>query len=348
MKAAVCYGGGIVRYEDWETPETLPGTVKIRVREAGICGSDLIRALGQGAHYYPIILGHELAGIVEEVGEGVTKVKREDHVVGVPLIPCFKCEDCRNHNYSLCKHYSFIGSREAGAFADYVLVPEANAFRVDSTIPFGDAVFFEPSTVALHGLLLTDYQPGKTAVVLGGGTIGIFTLQWAKILGARKVVVIGRDKNHLELSLRMGADAVVSTLDDGFMEKALQLSDKAGYDYVFEAAGSTSTMGYVFQLAANKAKVCFIGTPTENFTVTPKIWEQINRKELMMVGSWMSYSSPFPGYEWEMTDKHFSTGQLWIDPQMVYRRLHMSQAQIAFDLFRSHGKVKGRVVLCND
>ena len=347
MKAVVCYGDGIVKYEEIDTPAVGRGQVKIYVKACGICGSDIPRAMGRGAHSYPIILGHEFSGIVAEVGEGVSAVRQGDHVTAAPLIPCHECEACRQGDYSLCDYYSFIGSRQQGAFAEYVVVPEANVYKIADTIPFEQGALFEPSTVSLHALYLNDYRPGGYVAVLGGGTMGVFALQWAQILGAKKVVVFGRDRKHLELSKRLGADAVISTLTEGFCEQALNETGNHGFDYVFETAGSTVTMKYAFKLAAKKAHICFVGTPTKELSFTVKEWEQMNRKEFKLTGSWMSYSNPFPGREWEMTEKCFADGRLKFDKEIFYKQYAMSDAQEAFDQFKVPGKVKGRILLKN-
>ena len=204
MKAAVLYGNEDIRYADWETPECRPGTVKVRVRATGICGSDVPRVLHHGAHFYPIVLGHEFSGDVVEVGEGVEGIFAGDTVSGAPLVPCMKCADCQLGNFSLCRHYSFIGSREQGSFAEYVVIPAANAIRYDPSIPYEQAAMFEPSTVAVHGLLQARYRGGETVAILGCGTIGIFTLQWAKILGAKQIVAFDIDDGRLELAKRLG------------------------------------------------------------------------------------------------------------------------------------------------
>ncbi len=348
MKAAVVVGNRDVRYQEIEEPVTTAGMVKIRVKACGICGSDIPRVLHHGVHFYPIVLGHEFSGEVVEIGEGVTKVKVGDRATAAPLLPCMKCEDCIKGNYSLCKHYSFMGSRQQGADADYIVVPEVNTVVFDSSIPYEQGAMFEPSTVALHGLMLNDYQGGGTVAIVGGGTIGMFALQWAKIYGGKKVVVFGRTKERLDVALRMGADAVINTKDEDFMEKAMALTDQKGFDYVFETAGQTETMKLSFRLAANKAHVCFIGTPHEELTFTPALWECMNRKEFKLTGSWMSYSSPFPGKEWDLTAHYFATGQLKIDPSFIYAKVPMSRAMEAFQWFDEPGKVKGRVLLVND
>lgn len=187
MKAAVVCANEDVQYLDYEEPIPGPGEVKVKVRASGICGSDIPRVLHNGVHFYPIVLGHEFSGDVVEIGEGVTKVKVGDRVSGAPLKPCMKCDDCQKGNFSLCKHYSFIGSREQGSNADYVVIPEQNAVVYDSSISYEQAAMFEPSTVALHGLLQNEYQGGQYVAVLGGGTIGMFTMQWAKISAPEKL-----------------------------------------------------------------------------------------------------------------------------------------------------------------
>ena len=348
MKAAVVTANEEVRYMEVEEPSAGPGMVKIRVAASGICGSDIPRVLHHGVHFYPIVLGHEFSGDVAEVGEGVTKVKVGDRVTGAPLLPCMKCDDCQNGNYSLCRHYSFIGSRQQGSNADYVVIPEQNVIPYDPSISYEQGAMFEPSTVALHGLLQNDYRGGGTVAILGGGTVGMFTMQWARIFGAAKAVVFDISPRRLELARRLGAEAVIDTTKENFMEEAMALTGGKGFDYVFETAGQVSTMQTAFALAANKARVCFIGTPHENLSFTPAQWENMNRKEFHLTGSWMSYSSPFPGKEWELTAHYYATGQLKFDPDFIYKKMPMSQAQEAFQMFKTPGLVQGKLLLINE
>ena len=283
MKAAVLFGNEDLRYTDWETPVCGKGQVKVHVRATGICGSDVPRVLHHGAHFYPIVLGHEFSGDVVEVGEGVTKVKVGDTVSGAPLVPCMKCADCQRGDFSLCKHYSFIGSR-----------------------------------------------------------------QQARILGAGRITAFDLDDSRLELARRMGAHETINTLQPDFMEKAKALTGGRGFDDVFEAAGSPVTMKMAFQLAGNKAKLCFIGTPHNDMTFTPAEWENMNRKEFTLTGSWMSYSAPFPGREWEWTARRFSSGELKFDPSFIFRTYPLRDAAEAFSLYHNPSQVHGKVMLINE
>ena len=345
MKAGVVHAKNDIRYEDIDKPQIKPGMVLVKVKFTGICGSDVPRVNGDACHFFPNVLGHEFSGVVEETGEGVESVAAGDHVAGIPLVPCMKCEDCQKGDYSLCKHYSFIGSRQFGSFAEYVMVPEKNVVKYDKSISFEQGASFEPCTVALHGLERTGYKGGHTVAILGGGTIGMMTMQWAKIFGASKVVVFDILDERLELGRQLGADAGINTLKEGFMDEAMALTGGRGFDYVYETAGNTITMKMAFALAGNKAGVCFIGTPTKELSFTVAEWENMNRKEFTLTGSWMSYSAPFPGHEWELTAHYFSTGQLKFDDSFIFKKVPLSKIDTAFEMFKTPGTVKGKILI---
>lgn len=347
MNAAVLHAKNDLVYEQLPEPVTGPGEVKVHVRACGICGSDVPRVLDDAAFFYPIVLGHEFAGDIVEIGEGVTSVSVGDTVAGAALLPCMKCEDCARGDFGLCRNYSFLGSRKNGAFADYVVLPQENVIKYDPSIPYTTAVLFEPSTVAMHALRTAGYTGGGTTAILGGGTIGIFAAQLCRAFGAAKVVVFDIEQERLDMAERMGADGVVNTLDPDFREKAMALTGGRGYDWVFEVAGQPATMKMAFELAASKAVVCFIGFPHVPVTFDARLWENLNLKELTLIGSRMSYNAPFPGPDWTLVAHYLSTGQLQIDPSMIFRRFPMREAAAAFELFRTSGAVKGKVILEN-
>jgi L-iditol 2-dehydrogenase len=345
MKAGVVHAREDIRFEDIEKPVPGEGQVLIKVKYTGICGSDVPRVNADACHFFPNVLGHEFSGTVEETGEGVTSLKAGDRVAGVPLIPCMKCEDCQKGNYSLCKNYSFIGSREFGSFAEYVVVPEKNAVKFDEEVSFEQGAFFEPATVALHGLKRVPYEGGKTVAILGGGTIGMFVMQWAKIFGAAEAVVFDIEPSRLELGKRLGATAGINTLEKDFMDQAMELTEGRGFDYVFETAGNTITMKMAFELAANKADVCFVGTPTRDLSFSVKEWENMNRKEFTLTGSWMSYSAPFPGQEWKAVAHYFKTGDLKFDESFIFKKVPLEKIADAFEWYKTPGTVKGKILI---
>lgn len=348
MMAAVVHAQNDIRYEEFPEPVTKPGTVKLHIRACGICGSDIPRVLGKGAHFYPIVLGHEFSGEVAEIGEGVEGLKVGDRVVCASLIPCHKCADCANGNFSLCKNYTFIGSRIQGGFADYVVVPAINVVKLADDSDFQEAALTEPASVALHGVLQAKFVGGKTVAVVGAGTIGIFTAQWAKLLGAKSVVYYDIDDDRLALAKEITGDEGVNSRTEDAWEAAKRLTGGKGFDYVFGVSGAPASYKTCLAITANKATVCFIGTPTGEITFSIKEWETINRRELYVTGSWMSYTAPFPGPAWTMTVEYLNAGRLICDKRMVHKAFPMAQCKEAFACYEHPEQVKGRILLVNE
>lgn len=348
MNAGVLYGKNDIRYSQYPNPEVKKDEVLVEVKAVGICGSDIPRVLGDAAHYYPIVLGHEFSGKVLEIGQNVKKVKVGDKVAGIPLVPCFDCPNCNRGNYSLCKNYKFIGSSIQGAFSDYISVPEKNVIKFNESLSYEKGAFFEPSTVGLHGIMSSGYKGGEDVAIIGGGTIGIFTAQWAKIFGAKRVFVFDINEDRLKLAQKMGINITVNTGKKDFINNAMEYTSGKGFGYVFETAGLNITMEMAFKLAANKASVCFIGTSSRDLKFTAETFELMNRKEFNLTGSWMSYSAPFPGKEWDLTAKCFEDGRLKYDENLIYKKMPLSSISDAFSMFRESGKVKGKIMLTNN
>ncbi|GAB6138764.1 galactitol-1-phosphate 5-dehydrogenase [Halanaerobaculum tunisiense] len=343
MKAAVLHGKRDLRYEEIEKPSINDDEILIRVKASGICGSDMPRVLDDASHYYPNVFGHEFAGEVAETGNNVADFEAGDKVTVAPLKPCHECENCLQGDYALCDDYSFIGSREFGAWAEYVKVPAMNAVKLPENVSYVEGAFLEPITVALHGLLLMDFKPMSSVAITGMGTIGLLTLQCAKIMGAKEITVFDIDEEKLEVAKELGADYAINTRDEDFREQVKEISNGNGFEMVLETAGVPQTELLCLEIAANKGSVMYIGTPHVDFTITPEQFECMNRKELIVRGSWMSYSAPYPGKEWTLGAHYLGTGQIKVE-KLLDRVIPLKEIWSAFEDIDAQ-KVQGKVML---
>lgn len=344
LQAAVLYGQKDIRHEGVDTPKIGENEILVKVKSTGICGSDIPRVLGTSAHYYPIILGHEFSGKIVDIGNKVKNICVGDRVSGAPLIPCHKCIDCIKGHYSQCKNYSFVGSRTSGSWAEYVKIPAVNAVKLPDAVSFDEGAFMEPITVALHGLSVMDFKGGNDVAIIGMGTIGLLTLQCAKALGARRIFAFDIDDDKLDIAKEYGADMCINTGDRSLKKIVWESTIDRGFKFVIEAAGVEFTEKLSLEIASNKGNVLFIGTPSTPISFKPHEFEHINRKELTVRGSWMSYSAPFPGYEWELAGYYLQTKQIRIN-KLIDRKIPMEDITRAFEDLIVPGRVKGKVLL---
>lgn len=348
MKALRIYKDSVTKVEEVPLPTIQAGMVKVHIKTCGICGSDIPRVLDNKAHYYPITLGHEFSGIITELGTGVDTLQVGDHIVGAPLLPCHKCIDCQNGYFSQCKNYSFIGSRIDGAMSEYIVLPQANVKKIKQSLDFHTAAFVEPLTVVLHAFKQNHHITNKSVAVLGMGTIGLLSIQVAKSLGAEKICAFVRNEKYNEVINKIGNVEIINTSNDDWESNLKSLTNGKNFDFVYETAGSTETMNQSFVIAANKAHVCFIGTPKKELTFSIDLWEKINRKEFYLTGSWMSYSKEFPGDEWDDAIHLFESEKVKIYPEMIYKIVKLVDSSTIFEDYKIQGKVKGRTLIDMD
>jgi L-iditol 2-dehydrogenase len=317
MKAAVLESQGVMSYKEVPTPMPSAGEVRTQVKAVSICGSDIKRYLS-GHRMYPIILGHEYGGVVDLVGENVDKQLIGKHVSIIPLIPCFECDQCHRGLYSACQNYSFIGSRQSGGFAEYLVVPECNVLVVPDELPFEHVALIEPSSVARHMLALGDFKAKQTAAVLGVGTIGLLVVQWLRILQAKHIICIDISDDNLKTARDLGAHDTLNPLHDDIVSEVRKLTDD-GVDISFEAAGAPQTLELTIPITRPRGKVILAGNQPVDKKLPLSFIESMMRRELSVIGSHMSYSPPFPGHEWTDTIEALMTGKLNMDTLISHR-----------------------------
>ncbi|PIP00120.1 galactitol-1-phosphate 5-dehydrogenase [Pleomorphomonas carboxyditropha] len=340
MKAAVLHGNADLRVEDIADPEVGEGELLVRVAYSGVCGSDVPRLIHDGAHFYPIILGHEFSGTVEAVGEGVEESLIGTKVACAPLVPIFEHPQSQRGNFALGKGYSFIGSRRSGGFAEYVTMPRINAVPLDDSIDLLAGAFMEPVTVGLHAINIMDFRPGRSTAIVGLGTIGLLLMQSAKLLGAGPISAFDIDPSKLELAKNYGADTVVDSRDVEAVDAAIA---DGGYEIVFETAGVPDAEILALKIAAGKGRVMYVGTPHVPLTLQPAEFEEINRKELTVQGSWMNYSAPFPGWEWAFAAEALGNNRIRLEG-LIDRVLPLNEAGTIPELLLSKA-VRGKIML---
>jgi threonine dehydrogenase-like Zn-dependent dehydrogenase len=334
----------VLRVEELPTPVPGPDEVLLRVARAGVCGSDVPRLIGNAAHRYPIVLGHEFSGTVEAVGEGVPSALVGRRAACAPLLPNFADPQCARGNYSLGRGYGFIGSRQPGGFAEYVVMPTRNAVLVGDDVDLTDAAFLEPITVGLHALQLMGFTPGRPVAVTGVGAIGLLLVQSLRALGAGTISAFDVDPARLAQARAFGADRVHDSREPEVDRVAAEALGEPGFDFVFETAGVPDAEVLALRLAAPRGHVMFVGTPHVAVTLQPHEFELINRKELVVQGSWMNYSAPFPGWEWETGSRLLRSGRVRTDG-LVDRVLALGEAGAIPDLLRRRGELKGKLIL---
>ena len=350
MLAAVLHGPNDVRYEEFPTPEPGPGDVLIDVRATGVCGSDVPRVLSDAAHFYPIILGHEFAGVVAALGDGVDTAAVGDRVAVAPLVPCHHCALCQKGRYSMCAHYSFIGSSRMGALANYVVAPAANLVPLEDSVSFTQAAMMEPSTVALHGLRIGGFRPGGHTAILGGGTVGLYAAQWARILGAKTVTVVDIDTHRLDVARHFGVDHTLDSRDRDMVDAVNEITGGEGFSHVFETAGQVTTQNLAMQYVSRGGSITLIGNAHDDPHFPAATFELLNRKEVTLTASWMSYSAPFPGTEWWDTAYYSARGALRWSPELLHdgQPLSLDNVGEAFQLYKTPGAINGKLLFTQD
>jgi threonine dehydrogenase-like Zn-dependent dehydrogenase len=242
-------------------PKVGPEDILLKVKNVGICGSDLFHVSGKNDKVRPpIVLGHEISGTVEKVGAEVPKgVWKAGDRVGVnPLVNCGQCRYCRSGDINLCENLSILGHQVPGGFAEYVKVHYEKLVRIPDNVGFDDAYILEPIAVVVHAFSFIKVSPGDEVVVLGGGPIGLLAAQLARIQGATKIVVTDITEHRLSVIEKTGFIPVDARQDDS-QERILAEFDKGGADIVIEAVGSHQTALQMAYLARSKGQVLVVG-----------------------------------------------------------------------------------------
>ncbi|NSW78940.1 MAG: galactitol-1-phosphate 5-dehydrogenase [Chthonomonadetes bacterium] len=325
MNALVLHAVGDLRYEQVPTPQPGAGEVLVRVAYCGVCGSDIPRIFVKGTYRFPLICGHEFAGVVERCGEGVQRVSPGDRVTVFPLLWCGRCSACERGRYAQCEHYDYLGSRRDGAFAEYVVAPERNLLKVPDGVSLQEAAMTEPAAVAYHALRRAGgVAPGETVAIFGAGPIGLMVAQWARVMGASQIALFDVVDEKIALAQRLGfthayhshrAEEIIASLTQG-----------KGAHVCVEAAGVPQTLLQACACARSGGRVVLLGNPAGDATVPTGLWSQLMRREVNLFGTWNSeYAVYSEDDDWHTALRAMAEGWLQLMP-LVSHQVPLSEA----------------------
>lgn len=267
MKRVALVDREILELQDVPIPEVTADSVLIKVAKAGICGSDIHFYHGEyNGTIFPLVLGHEFAGYICQIGENVTGLKIGDRVTAEPGIGCGKCPLCKAGAYNLCRSQDFIGGRPGfpGGFAEYISVPASMVIPIPGSIDITAACMVEPVAVAMHCLKRGRVSSGDTVLIIGSGAIGILVSQAVRYGGASKIIMSDVSPERLALAKKFGADDVINSSEVDLESYMLDTYGEAAIDVVYDAASVGPTFKQAINVVKSGGRVVNIGEATKD------------------------------------------------------------------------------------
>ncbi len=331
MKAMRLHAIKEFTYDEVDKPVPQGDEILVKVAACGICGSDLPRVYELGTRVYPVTLGHEFSGTVVETGN-----ERDANLIGktaaiFPLIPCGKCESCQTGNYAQCSNYNYLGSRSDGGFAEYCLVPSKwhLVFSNNDEVSKADLAIVEPATVAQHAIRKSGLRAGDTVVILGAGPIGILTARWAKLFGAKQVILFDVVEQKVDFAKERGF-MVVNSQEEDYQQIIKDLTNGLGADVVIEGTGTSGGINNAIECVRTFGTIALLGNPHQDTTIQLTNHSNILRKEIRLIGVWNSYYLSLPINEWRYTVDMLDNGQLEV-ADLITHRSNLEELKDLFD-----------------
>lgn len=288
MKALLLSEYNKLEVADLPRPVLAPGEVLVQVAACGICGSDVHGYDGSsGRRIPPLVMGHEAAGVVAEVGEGVSRFSVGDRVTFDSTVYCGACDYCLAWQINLCDNRQVVGVstpdfRRAGAFAEFVTVPERIVYCLPDELSFAEAAMLEAVSVALHAVVVSDLKGGEIALVIGAGMIGLLILQAARAAGCSPILVADLDVSRLNLAKDAGADATILASGADLVAEILSRTNGRGVDVVLEAVGRDETVSAAVDAVRKGGTVTLVGN------ITPQVslpLQKVVSRQIRLQGS---------------------------------------------------------------
>ena len=291
MLQAVVKKPGEIDIREVPAPSVEKGTVLIRVRNIGICGSDIHVFHGEHIYKeYPVIPGHEVSGEVVKTGDDVSGIKAGDRVTVRPQIVCGKCYNCLHGNYNICSDLKVMGFHVPGAASEYFLAPLENVIVFPGEMPFDEGAMIEPVAVAIHALKRCGGVKGKKILILGAGPIGNLVAQVAGAEGAESVIITDTSEFRLKKAFDCGISSTVNVRTDDLEKRLLSGFGQDRADVIIECVGREETVEQAIELARPGTDIVIVGVPGRKLSIDVSL---IQDRELKLIGTLMYKEEDF-------------------------------------------------------
>lgn len=331
MKAAVLRAPKVLQLNDIATPEAAPGELVLRVRAAMVCGTDLRILTGRKTKgvRFPSVIGHEFAGEVVQVGDGVSQFKTGDRVCMDPVIPCRACAYCKTGRENVCLHRQAMGYEFDGAFAEYIRIPAialtaGNVFMMPADMSFESAALAEPLACCINGQRNAGVQVGDTVVILGAGPIGLMHAALARLSGARQVIVSEPNAARRQAAADRGVEHVCDPSTESVMEFVKARTDGLGADVVILAIGVPQLANEALQLVRKGGHVNLFAGFSAGDTSTIDV-NLIHYNEIVVTGA-----SALSRRDYGLALNMLSAGQIDAN-SLITHRYEVADSLAAFD-----------------
>lgn len=286
MRVAVYYSNTDLRIEEVPVPEIGPGELLVRIEASGICGSDVME--WYRIHKVPLVLGHEIAGEVVEVGEGVTGFIQGDRVAVTHHVPCMSCHYCASGHETVCDTLRTT-SFDPGGFAEFVRVPAVNVqlgtFRLPESVSYEEGSFVEPVACVLRGQEHAGLRTGASVLVIGAGISGLLHVMVARALGAGRIVATDIVDFRLKAARRLGAEATIKA-DADVPAVFREMNEGRGADLVVLCAGASPAVDQALKAVSRQGTVLFFATTKPEVTYPLPINEFFWRNEVTLTSTY--------------------------------------------------------------
>jgi L-iditol 2-dehydrogenase len=338
MKAGVkvCEGSGNFEVKEIDVPTLGDDDLLIEIKTAGVCGADVLlyewTYRGRFPVETPIVLGHECAGIVTQIGKNVKGFKKGDRVTTESILGCGHCYYCQQGMTNLCPQWDHVGITFNGTFAEYMRIPARAAHHLPDNVTFEQGALVEPLSIAVHTFDRIRFSLGDTVVIIGPGVIGLLITQAARSYGASKIIALGleQDQSRLEKMKELGADVTIVSDQCDPVKEIMELTNGIGADVVIEAGGTPEAFNLSYQMVRGGGQIAALGYSNDG-RLEPII---LARQEISLLGLVAFTSKHFVG-----AIKWLEAGKVSMDP-LISHRLSLDEAEKGIQLMRDKQATK--------